>query len=387
MNKLFIICFLLVLLTQCREKYVSPFQSPATGYLVIEGVLNSGSGPAQIRLSRTTGLEEVGLISEDGARVVVEGENNTTYNMLSTGNGYYRAANLNLNPNVKYRLRIATGNNDIFLSDYVPVIPNPPIDSISVRRTNAGIDLFVNTANPLNNTRYYQWEYDETWEIVVPFLSSLKYMTTLVNGTNRIQAVYRDSATLSYEPGIDTCWQSNASSSLILGSSAKLAQDVIFLPITTIPQGSIKLSILYSINLLQYGWSKDGYAYLENLKKNTEQLGSIFDPQPSQLFGNIRNVTNPEEPVIGFFNVCEVQELRLFISSRSIDGWNYRSPCVELEIENISDSIVQKAGGLLPTIPYETGTGQYDIITFGAAPRECFDCRVIGTKVRPPFWP
>ena len=54
-----IVYCLLVLLAAagCKEKYVSPVISPATGYLVVEGTINSGQGTTTITLSRTTKLD------------------------------------------------------------------------------------------------------------------------------------------------------------------------------------------------------------------------------------------------------------------------------------------------------------------------------------------
>jgi hypothetical protein len=47
----------------------------------------------------------------------------------------------------------------------MPVQNNPPIDSISWKRDEEGVRVFVNTHNPEGNTRYYRWEFEETWEI------------------------------------------------------------------------------------------------------------------------------------------------------------------------------------------------------------------------------
>ena len=52
--------YLLILLlfsVACKEKYISPVSSPTTGYLVVEGAINSGLGATNITLSRTSGLQ------------------------------------------------------------------------------------------------------------------------------------------------------------------------------------------------------------------------------------------------------------------------------------------------------------------------------------------
>ncbi|MDO3626770.1 DUF4249 family protein [Mucilaginibacter sp. BT774] len=71
-------------------------------------------------------------------------------------------------------------------------------------------------------------------------------------------------------------------------------------PILSIASSAEKLSVEYSILVKQYALSADAYKFYANLKKNTEQLGSIFDAQPSAIRGNIHFVTTPAEPVIGY---------------------------------------------------------------------------------------
>jgi hypothetical protein len=107
---------------------------------------------------------------------------------------------------------------------------------------------------------------------------------------------------------------------------------------------------LYSINVKQYTWTKEGYEFLEKMKKNTEVTGSVFDPQPSELKGNIRNVSDPTEPVIGFFNICNIEQKRFWIKNSDVPGWGYYPDCPTLDVPNISDSIYAYASNKHPSI-------------------------------------
>ena len=183
------------------------------------------------------------------------------------------------------------------------------------------------------------------------------------------------------------CWRSAISRSLILGSSARLSQDIISKqPFLLIPAGDRRLSVLYSIYVRQYGLTKEAYEFLEKMRKNTEGTGSIFDPQPSQLKGNIQNVSDPEEVVIGFVSICTVVDKRLFIYNSEVPQWDYRSDCFEARIKNNPDSIdVAQGSGLVPTDVLETfGTA---IVYFGVSTADCVDCTRTGTNVKPSFWP
>jgi Domain of unknown function (DUF4249) len=170
-----------------------------------------------------------------------------------------------------------------------------------------------------------------------------------------------------------------------VGSSAKLDQDIISLaPITVIPFTSVKITVRYSILVKQYALTKEGYDYWDILKKNTEQLGTIFDPQPSHLFSNIHCVTNPDEEVIGFISAGSTTEKRLFISRNEVDPWNFVSRCDEqtLVLPNEYKSIF--GGGIL--IPLNPLVMNGFVIGFYGGAPTCIDCRLTGTNVKPSFW-
>ena len=383
MNKLFIIA--VILLAACKEKYEAPYRAPDTGFLVVEGVINSGQGGTTITLSRSSKLDNRNVVYEKKALVKVEGEDNSFFQLVETTDGHYTAASLALDKARRYRLHITTGNGKQYLSDFVAVRNNPPIDSISWKRENGGLQLYISTHDASDSTRYYQWEYTETWEFHAAFQAVLKYKVVGTGNNQTYSVVYRDSSTFSFVPGMYYCYNTVPSSAVTIGSSAKLSKDIIYLPLRYIEPASVKLGVLYSIDVKQYSWTKEGYAFLESMKKNTEGTGSVFDAQPSGLSSNIHSVTNPAEPVIGFVNICPLRQQRIFISNAQLPGWNYEQGCVQLEFDNNSDSIKAKASAFTPTTAAKVSP--LGIVSFFAADAGCVDCTLRGTPVKPSFWP
>src|SRR5262249_36219111 len=94
--------------------------------------------------------------------------------------------------------------------------------------------------------------------------------------------------------------------------------------IETIPARSEKIGFKYSILVNEYAITEEAFAYWQSLKKNTEQLGTLFDEQPTQqVSGNIHCVSNPNEPVIGFIASGTMQQKRIFISNDDLPYWDY----------------------------------------------------------------
>ncbi|HXD79840.1 MAG TPA: DUF4249 family protein, partial [Puia sp.] len=91
---------------QCVETYVSPYKSPPTGYLVVEGFI-SGNAGTQYRLTRSFGLQSDAAIPVvTGATLQVEGTDSSHYPLSETGGGFYGGDTLPLNSAAQYRLRI-----------------------------------------------------------------------------------------------------------------------------------------------------------------------------------------------------------------------------------------------------------------------------------------
>jgi hypothetical protein len=363
----------IMMIVSCRDQYSLPEETRDLKLLVIEGTLNSGAG-TMVRLSRTLNPTDAGsFVAENGARVIVEGENNTTSILTGNNSGEYTHAQLNLSGNQKYRLRITTTDGKEYLSDFVPVLSSPPIDSVHWKRTDNEVDLLVSTHDPLNNTWYYRWEFDETWEIHSYFISHYQYIDP--------------SVVLRPDPfSIYFCWKFDISKAIILNSSAKLSQDVISGQLLhKIPVGTEKISVRYSILVKQYALTREAYQFWETMKKNTEQLGTLFDPQPSQLLSNIRCVNDPDETIIGYVSACAYSEKRIFIRFNEVLPWPYRRFCEDrvVPLDSLKHYFSNRAW-----IPLEEEYSRMSgrLIGYTAGIRACVDCTTSGTPLKPTFW-
>jgi len=374
-----------VAFAMCKQVYEPPVQAQNTRLLVVEGFINGGPGPTNFFLSRTGDLQDQSARPEYGAQVKVEGDDGSSFLFADSLNGKFSYPQLFLNGNVKYRVHIKTSDGKEYASDYSPVRHTPPIDSITWQTEDNGVRLYVNTHDPQNVTKYYQWKYDETWEIHSAYYSSLEYVR---DASSHITAlVFRDPNFHKVDTTIYKCWASLSSTSIILGSSEKLSSDVIYLPVQFVEPGSEKLSVLYSINVKQYAMSQDAYLFMEKMKKNTEQVGTLFDPQPSQITGNIKCLSNPNEPVIGFVEVTEEQTKRIFVYNNQVPGWGYGTACIQYVINNTVDDMNKYGAELYPTVP-KTLDPLGNVQDFYAANmNSCIDCTTRGVNKKPSFWP
>src|SRR5580658_3278477 len=292
MTRHFCNCISVILITTvsilfggCVQQYVSPYKSPVTGYLVVDGFI-SGNGMTQYSLTRTIPLPGDSTIPVvTGAQLQVEGSDGSVYPLSELGNGQYGVDSLPLSFAVQYRLRIIIPGGETYLSEFVPYKPTPPIDSINWIQNTAGVTIFTNTHDPANSTHYYRWTFDQTYEYNAAEYSEYIYDTPA-------NAVLPRSA----EQQIFYCWRDIPPTSIVVGTSAQLAQDEIYeFPLVNIPANSQELADEYSILVTQYALSDSGYVFLSQMAAASQELGSIFDTQPSQPAGNIKSLSNPGE--------------------------------------------------------------------------------------------
>ncbi len=375
----------------CTKPYSPKVIASANNYLVVEGTINTGGDSTMIKLSRTVNLNSGTTINPvTNATVAIQDDQNQSYSLQSLNNGYYTSPILNLVNTRKYRLSVTTSDGKIYLSDYVTSIANPPIDSIGFTVVNnkqdgAGLQIYLNTHDPNNNTHYYRWDYVETWRF------DAKYDSQYVSDGTQI--VYRSTAQDIY-----ACYGNSISNNILLGSSAKLAQDVISqAPITFIPSTSEKIEQRYSINIKQYALSAGAYNYFALLKQNTEDLGSIFDAQPAQLTGNIHCTTDTTLPVIGYISAGSVQQKRIYVNAVQLPAaWIPTYPY---------DCQLDTAYFMNPHLPHDNQVQEYLVPVpnssipvsqlFIGGPAavgylytdvDCADCTVRGTVTPPSFW-
>ena len=377
---------LAVITAGCKKPYNPPVVSSDNHYLVVEGVINSGNDSTIISLSKTVRIaENVSTQAVTNGAVMVEAEQGgVSYALQSEGNGKYDIGPMHLDATKKYRLHITTSDNKEYASDYVEVKQTQPIDSIGFIAKNNALQLYVNTHDVTNNTRYYRWDYSETWKF------HPRFQTDYI-----VDAVTKQVRARRPEENVYTCYTGDNSGNIIIGSSAKLAQDVIFQgPIATISRDAEKIAIRYSILLKQYALTKDGYQFWESLRKNTEQLGSIFDAQPSQLTGNIHCISDPAEPVIGYISISNTQSKRIFIDNSQLpQDWlpKYPYDCLapdsayffnpNTRINEVQAYIID-GGGIPLELMYKGGS----IAGFTYSSEACSVCTIRG-RVQPPlFW-
>ncbi len=367
----------------CKESYDPSMESGVQDYLIVEGFINA-NGVTGIQLSRSVKLSEAGLIKpEKGAVLQIEGDDNTRYPLTFKEKSLYQSEWLELSPGNKYRLRIRTAGGDEYLSDYSDVRYSPAVE-VSWDQQDDEVRLYANTEDPAGEAKYYQWTYEETWEVRSVRLSlyEVKLTVPLVSISER---------TLESMKELFVCWANDTPTNILTSTTAALAENrVSNFPLVFIPNGHDKLAVRYSVLVRQCAIPRGAYEFLELMKKNSEQMGSLFDPMPSSVKGNIHNIHDPDKLAVGYVFTAKASEKRIYITSEEAGNWESSLLCLEAGLRTSDYAAIEKhfrngrneIADKLELVDFN-GNRYY---VWQAYPAACLDCRLRGGTVKPDFW-
>ena len=296
-NRLFSIIYYLsacFLLCGCITEYQVTGIDGFSNILVVEGIITDVE--SNIRLSRSTENLTASIIElqyinnakvyvecDDGTQRIAENPNPTT-----PRNGLYLIKTGQLNFERKYRLKIVIFDHE-YCSEFTYPIKTPEIDSIFWSKKSIGqpVRIHLTTHSTESENLYCRWLYREDWQIISEYyLEDYPYR----------------------------CWDRTNNVEILIGSAEKKVFGKVSEIIREIPPSDKILSVLYRIDVKQNAISKKAYDYWNNVKKNSEQIGSIFAPIPSEISGNITCITDRNIPVIGYIDVSTTTQYRRYIS-------------------------------------------------------------------------
>ena len=130
--------------------------------------------------------------------------------------------------------------------------------------------------------------------------------------------------------------------------------------------------------------SIEAYEYFSQIQDVSTQEGVLYAQQPYQIKGNVRNVQNSDEALLGYFLVSGVTQKRIFVNRPPSDQVKFYYGICEL---NEADFEAYTYIRWTPshTWPLYVTT---DVNGRRALPdQDCIDCRKRGgTIVKPEFW-
>ncbi len=383
---LVIAMFTILCFTTCTEEFV-PKTETFEDLLVVQGNITDELKQHEIFISRTFRFEEEEASGESDAQVIVKDDLQNEYVFEETDPGKYVSTSaFQAVSDRTYVLSVLTASGKSYESDPVRLPQSVEIDNLYAERmTNEngqeGIGIFIDNTGPSGNASFYRYEFEEVYRFNAPLFND-----------EDIVILSEDPIIFDFVPRPQnkrTCYKRDASSGIVLTKTENLDENVVSkFMVRFVGTDSYIISDRYSILVHQFVQSRESHAYYENVETFSNSQTLFSQIQPGFINGNINAVNNPDENVIGLFEVTSVSSKRIFFNYRDFFPTENLPPYFEdCSVSSFNGPIgfltALKTGLFLygGEVPDEDGN-----LISGLVRKACGDCTEIGTNVRPQFW-
>jgi hypothetical protein len=306
----------MALLSSCVERYRPDDLYLKEGLLVINAHITDEPGIQTIEISRSSHPESPSFNPELDCFVLLLREDGESREFHSSEQPGFYIADLDtdfLRSGMPCQVQVITRDGNEYHSDFDEIRPVPAIDSIYYKVEYMSYINYIGEEDPIPGIRFYidftyhaeayeyiRWELTETYEFHNPFMDAF---------------IYYDRSTVRPLPEEDNprvCYITNTLPAIHSLSTKNLNFGSFSKSFDFVPNDQMEQKLLFKYSLLvrQYSVSPDGFHYWNEMGKNLQGQGSMFDRQPPLLKSNICNIADESEKVLGFFTMSGVQETR-----------------------------------------------------------------------------
>ncbi|GAB4037383.1 DUF4249 domain-containing protein [Spirosoma gilvum] len=363
--------FLTFLLAMGFVACVDPVEGVLLGtvdVLVVDGIINNQAEPQVIRLNRSksdpfTGQTGFTAITKATVEVVVDSAEAIPCHETVDGS-YQLPSDFKGQIGHTYQVRFSLSDGTRYESSQqvMPAYPVPSINKITARFNpkslaqpmdgffTAGHDVFVEFKDPAEAHNYYRWDW-KLWEkqewcrtcqqgvysiygvrdsLVLSNASRGNYYIYTEDKSKLLEDCYRELTppAFSYRTPLPdyaydymcrtNCWEIFYSHDITVFDDVYTNGGLITgLRAAQIPLYTYNASL---VEIRQSSLTAEAYRYFKVIQDQTQRTGGLADTPPSVLAGNVHNVANSREVVVGFFTASVLNSQRYWLDRKDASG-------------------------------------------------------------------
>jgi Domain of unknown function (DUF4249) len=317
-----IILLLLISLSiaSCVSEYPLEDNFLPPEYVIVDAILNYNvKGEPDdyvIRLSESKLLTATSAyqIALKGATVSIIVNNKEIVPMIEKEEGSYYLSKIDIfKIGSTYKLAIQSGENKYeSLNETLPDsvgIQSINIDFVEKPTSQRAFDVTVNLQDPPQKRNYYKWSIKQ-WE-KQQYCQYCYGAFRSRNETCNPDLYATPGAILAKNNYCDgDCYDivyydpANSISDIFFDGKSLLNKTVEVLPYT-FPQGTL-------IDVRQSSLTPQYFAFLDLLKSQSVNTGGLADTPAAVLIGNVKNISNPNQKVLGYFSITNTVSRRVW---------------------------------------------------------------------------
>ncbi|HEV7348683.1 DUF4249 domain-containing protein [Telluribacter sp.] len=350
------VLLVLCLLSGCVDSY-DPQLPGNIDIVIVDGTINNLPEQQVIRLNRSksdpiNGRPGFMALTKAKVQVVVDSaqviEAHETYDGV-----YYLPADFRGQTGHAYQLRFTLSDGSTYESTQQVMPDVPPIGKVRAEFNPSSLspilldgytaahDFYLDTQDPEGQTNYYKWDW-KLWEkqewcrscekgaysintVVIKYdfygnayfetgpdlFENCFYPPPLVNSRSQPYWVYDYKCRTK-------CWAIFFSAELnLFADSYTDGGPISNRRVAQIPFYQHGGSL---VELRQSSLTPSAYRFFKDLEVQTQNSGSVVDPPPTASIGNVQNVANRRELVVGYFTAAGVATVRYWLDRKDTRG-------------------------------------------------------------------
>ncbi len=299
--KIFSLSALLVLILNSCIQEIDVFSDSET-FLVVDGEINTEKIKQSVTIYYTAPFNERKDFVDDATVVIVE-ESGEEYPMLSHGFGVWKTIEeIEGEIGKSYKLRIQIGEKTY---ESLPTVIPPAIEIDSIYYERSGTKLnYKSDLTFADGESYFRWDTEAVYKVVAP-LATVNFSPpnsfSSIGACNGINIVGER----------EQCWlKINSTNLFSLYDNSLIGNTWKGNLIDTIAL-DIKFDNGYLLRASLKSFGKDYHDYLDQIKNQLDNTGSIFESSNYLIQGNLFNVDS-DELVLGYFAGKSVSKQTIF---------------------------------------------------------------------------
>ncbi|MDN5204560.1 DUF4249 domain-containing protein [Fulvivirgaceae bacterium BMA10] len=310
-----------ILLCQCIDPiaFNNPGEDPP---VVVDGLITNLAGPHKVKVLRSVpfteeSFDKLNFVPINDAVVFIEDDlgNREPLNLDADDPGsYLTSPSFQGVVGRQYRVSIRLSDGDELESEYETMLPSTGFNKVittkgertilkgGIQVPEYGEDISIEIHDNVSENNYYRWRWHSVYEIRKDLDPNPCWV---IEHDNDNIAILRDGDR----------------------NGETFVQSVDFIPY--VEKNDISGQFLLTVE--QHTITARAFQYWDQIKKQREAQGTIFDPIPSPIQGNLFNKTNKDKRVVGFFGASSVVLERMYV--RNLE----RNYAVESDCGNAPD--------------------------------------------------
>ncbi len=367
---------LLALLPACTTPYL-PELKGFEDLLVVDGSLTDAPGPYVVTLNISGGISNREYLPETGAKVYIKDKQGAVYQLLELRPGSYHSdsAAFRGEAGKSYQLQVYLADGRNYESPFTQIPVATEIDTINsevayryydeLKQEIPGYQFYVNAKTAATSKAYYLWMMVGTYKYSADFTLDFVY--------NGVLRPFPD----PYKYQI--CYRTYPVEEFTTGNTANLVEARIQRkPLFFLRGDDIKLLKRYSLLVRQLTVDEATQQYWESARQQSAAGTSLYNVQPYQLRGNVVNLANDQEIVLGYFLVAGEDQQRVFVD-RPTEFPLLERPCA-LDYEGYGLIFDTEPAEWPIYVTQPNGGGR------AVSGRGCINCEEKGGSIIPPEW-